>query len=152
MGISTFLYYVLSFISKRICKKTYRYSCRINLLEFSFKWLTLNTQQFNRNYTLYLNIFRMFYSFSFSIRHVHLECCFFPYRWVFLSKKGYQETDEAIQSSVITKLKGVSVINSSESGLLVWGPEDYVIPPQVKTCEVCYLLALYEGTNHSRWI
>ncbi|KAI3354473.1 hypothetical protein L3Q82_018981 [Scortum barcoo] len=50
--------------------------------------------------------------------------------WVFISKKGYQETDEAIQSSVITKLKGVSVTNTSESGLLVWGPEDYVIPPQ----------------------
>ncbi|XP_034557387.1 P2X purinoceptor 5-like [Notolabrus celidotus] len=50
--------------------------------------------------------------------------------WVFLSKKGYQETDEAIQSSVITKLKGVSVTNTSESGLLVWGPEDYAIPPQ----------------------
>ncbi|KAM9853856.1 P2X purinoceptor 5-like [Aulostomus maculatus] len=50
--------------------------------------------------------------------------------WVFLTKKGYQETDEAIQSSIITKLKGVSVTNTSESGLLVWGPEDYVIPPQ----------------------
>lgn len=56
----------------------------------------------------------------------------FNHRWVFLSKKCYQETDEAIQSSVITKLKGVSVTNTSESGLLVWGPEDYVIPPQVK--------------------
>ncbi|XP_037632137.1 P2X purinoceptor 5-like isoform X3 [Sebastes umbrosus] len=50
--------------------------------------------------------------------------------WVFVTKKGYQETDEAIQSSVITKLKGVSVTNTTESGLLVWGPEDYVIPPQ----------------------
>ncbi|XP_053176763.1 P2X purinoceptor 5-like [Scomber japonicus] len=50
--------------------------------------------------------------------------------WVFISKKGYQETDEAIQSSVITKLKGVSVTNTTESGLLVWGPEDYGIPPQ----------------------
>ncbi|XP_068441464.1 P2X purinoceptor 5-like [Clinocottus analis] len=50
--------------------------------------------------------------------------------WVFVSKKGYQETDEAIQSSVITKLKGVSVTNTTESGRLVWGPEDYVIPPQ----------------------
>lgn len=56
----------------------------------------------------------------------------FTHRWVFLSKKCYQETDEAIQSSVITKLKGVSVTNTSESGVLVWGPEDYVIPPQVK--------------------
>lgn len=55
-----------------------------------------------------------------------------PYRWVFVTKKGYQETDEAIRSSVITKLKGVSVTNTTESGLLVWGPEDYVIPPQVK--------------------
>lgn len=54
-------------------------------------------------------------------------------RWVFLSKKGYQETDEALQSSVITKLKGVTVTNTTESGLVVWGPEDYVIPPQVKT-------------------
>lgn len=50
-----------------------------------------------------------------------------------MSKKGYQETDEAVQSSVVTKLKGVSVTNTTESGLLVWGPEDYVIPPQVKT-------------------
>ncbi|XP_056297833.1 P2X purinoceptor 5-like [Pseudoliparis swirei] len=50
--------------------------------------------------------------------------------WVFLSKKGYQETDEAIQSSTITKLKGASMTNTTESGLLVWGPEDYVIPPQ----------------------
>uniref|UniRef100_A0A672IY85 P2X purinoceptor n=1 Tax=Salarias fasciatus TaxID=181472 RepID=A0A672IY85_SALFA len=53
--------------------------------------------------------------------------------WVFITKKGYQETEEAIQSSVITKVKGVSVTNTTESGLLVWGPEDYAIPPQVKT-------------------
>ncbi|XP_069546854.1 P2X purinoceptor 5-like [Brachyistius frenatus] len=50
--------------------------------------------------------------------------------WVFVIKKGYQETDEAIQSSVTTKVKGVSVSNTSESGLMVWEPEDYVIPPQ----------------------
>uniref|UniRef100_A0A672IUV6 P2X purinoceptor n=1 Tax=Salarias fasciatus TaxID=181472 RepID=A0A672IUV6_SALFA len=50
--------------------------------------------------------------------------------WVFITKKGYQETEEAIQSSVITKVKGVSVTNTTESGLLVWGPEDYAIPPQ----------------------
>lgn len=57
----------------------------------------------------------------------------FNHRWVLISKKCYQETDEVIQSSVITKLKGVTVTNTSESGPLVWGPEDYVIPPQVKT-------------------
>ncbi|XP_042613284.1 P2X purinoceptor 5-like [Cyprinus carpio] len=50
--------------------------------------------------------------------------------WVFLWKKGYQETEEAIQSSVITKLKGVDLTNSSQFGLQLWGAEDYVIPPQ----------------------
>ncbi|KAM3875314.1 P2X purinoceptor 5-like [Diretmus argenteus] len=53
--------------------------------------------------------------------------------WVFLFKKGYQETDDAVQSSVISKLKGISVTNTTESGPLVWGPEDYVIPPQGET-------------------
>ncbi|TKS83591.1 P2X purinoceptor 5 [Collichthys lucidus] len=37
--------------------------------------------------------------------------------WVFVVKKGYQERDEAIQTSVITKLKGVTLTNSSETGL-----------------------------------
>ncbi|XP_056126051.1 P2X purinoceptor 5 isoform X1 [Rhinichthys klamathensis goyatoka] len=50
--------------------------------------------------------------------------------WVFIWKKGYQETDEAIQSSVTTKLKGVDFTNSSQFGLQLWGAEDYVIPPQ----------------------
>uniref|UniRef100_G3NSP9 Purinergic receptor P2X, ligand-gated ion channel, 8 n=1 Tax=Gasterosteus aculeatus TaxID=69293 RepID=G3NSP9_GASAC len=50
--------------------------------------------------------------------------------WVFVSRKSYQETDEAVQSSVVTKVKGVSVTNTTDSGLLLWGPEDYVIPPQ----------------------
>uniref|UniRef100_A0A3P9C7P7 P2X purinoceptor n=1 Tax=Maylandia zebra TaxID=106582 RepID=A0A3P9C7P7_9CICH len=53
--------------------------------------------------------------------------------WVFIVKQGYQEIDDAIQSSVITKVKGTAVTNTSESGLLVWGPEEYVIPPQVRT-------------------
>ncbi|XP_073696296.1 P2X purinoceptor 5 [Garra rufa] len=50
--------------------------------------------------------------------------------WVFIWKKGYQETEEAIQSSVITKIKGVDLTNSSQFGLQLWGAEDYVIPPQ----------------------
>ncbi|XP_042288247.1 P2X purinoceptor 5 [Thunnus maccoyii] len=49
--------------------------------------------------------------------------------WVFVVKKGYQEKEETIQSSVITKLKGVTMINSSETGSQLWSPEDYVIPP-----------------------
>lgn len=55
-------------------------------------------------------------------------CC---RRWVFVMKKGYQEKEETIQSSVITKLKGVTMTNSSETGLHLWSPEDYVIPPNV---------------------
>lgn len=54
-----------------------------------------------------------------------------PHRWVFIVKKGYQEVDQAVQSSVVTKVKGTAVTNSSESGLLLWGPEDFVFPPQV---------------------
>lgn len=46
-------------------------------------------------------------------------------------KKGYQEREEAIQTSVITKLKGVTLTNSSETGLHLWSAEDYVIPPNV---------------------
>lgn len=63
-------------------------------------------------------------------RIIQLSILSYIIGWVFIAKKGYQETDEAIQSSIITKLKGVSVTNSSEAGLQVWGPEDYVIPPQ----------------------
>ncbi|KAM4627225.1 P2X purinoceptor 5-like [Polymixia lowei] len=68
--------------------------------------------------------------------------------WVFLTKKGYQETDEAIQSSVITKLKGVSVTNTSESGLLVWGPEDYVIPPQGEA--VLFIVTNFKETPNQK--
>lgn len=52
-------------------------------------------------------------------------------RWVFVMKKGYQEREEAIQTSVITKVKGVTLANSSETGAYLWSPEDYVIPPNV---------------------
>ncbi|XP_029923411.1 P2X purinoceptor 5-like [Myripristis murdjan] len=50
--------------------------------------------------------------------------------WVFLTKKAYQETEEAVQSSVITKVKGVATANTTDSGMGFWGPEDYAIPPQ----------------------
>lgn len=52
-------------------------------------------------------------------------------RWVFIWKKGYQEKEEAIQSSVFTKLKGIALINTTDLGLNLWGAEDYVIPSQV---------------------
>lgn len=47
-------------------------------------------------------------------------------------KKGYQSREETVQSSVITKLKGVVMTNNTESGLYLWGAEDYVIPPTVR--------------------
>lgn len=48
-------------------------------------------------------------------------------------KKGYQDVDTSIQSSVITKLKGVAFTNTSELGERLWDVADYVIPPQVLT-------------------
>ena len=66
-------------------------------------------------------------------------------RWVFVINKGYQATEDSIQSSVITKVKGVVLINSSDTGLSLWGPEDYVIPPHVSPdvwqwCSSCEML------------
>ncbi|KAM3936376.1 P2X purinoceptor 5 isoform 3-T3 [Leptodactylus fuscus] len=51
-------------------------------------------------------------------------------RWVFVVKKGYQDIDTSIQSSVITKLKGVAYTNTTELGPRLWDVVDYVIPPQ----------------------
>ncbi|XP_006863533.1 PREDICTED: P2X purinoceptor 5 [Chrysochloris asiatica] len=50
--------------------------------------------------------------------------------WVFVVKKGYQDTDTSLQSSVITKVKGVAFTNTSELGERLWDVADYVIPPQ----------------------
>lgn len=46
-------------------------------------------------------------------------------------KKGYQAIDETIESSVVTKVKGVALTNTTGRGAHLWGPEDYVIPQQV---------------------
>lgn len=69
-------------------------------------------------------------------------------RWVFVAKKGYQEKEEAIQSSVITKLKGVTLTNGSETGLHLWGAEDYVIPPSGE--QVFFLVTNYIQTPNQR--
>ncbi|XP_031813220.1 P2X purinoceptor 5 isoform X3 [Sarcophilus harrisii] len=50
--------------------------------------------------------------------------------WVFLVKKGYQAVDTTIQSSVITKVKGVAFTNTSELKEHLWDVADYVIPSQ----------------------
>ncbi|XP_049714659.1 P2X purinoceptor 5 isoform X4 [Elephas maximus indicus] len=50
--------------------------------------------------------------------------------WVFIVKKGYQDTDTSLQSAVITKVKGVAFTNTSDLGERLWDVADYVIPPQ----------------------
>ncbi|XP_070699453.1 P2X purinoceptor 5 [Pempheris klunzingeri] len=66
--------------------------------------------------------------------------------WVFVVKKGYQEREEAVQTSVITKLKGVTLTNSS--GLHLWSAEDYVIPPNGE--QVFFLVTNYIETPEQR--
>uniref|UniRef100_A0AAQ6ILT6 P2X purinoceptor n=1 Tax=Anabas testudineus TaxID=64144 RepID=A0AAQ6ILT6_ANATE len=68
--------------------------------------------------------------------------------WVFVVKKGYQEREEAIQTSVITKLKGVTLANSSETGLYLWSAEDYVIPPNGE--QVFFVVTNYIETPNQR--
>uniref|UniRef100_A0A8C4J280 Uncharacterized protein n=1 Tax=Dromaius novaehollandiae TaxID=8790 RepID=A0A8C4J280_DRONO len=64
---------------------------------------------------------------------VPLASCAVP-RWVFLVKKGYQETDPAPRVSVITKLKGISVTEVKDAGNRLWDVADYVKPPQEILC------------------
>ncbi|KAM7139559.1 LOW QUALITY PROTEIN: P2X purinoceptor 5 [Macrochelys suwanniensis] len=63
-------------------------------------------------------------------RVVQLSILAYLVGWVFVVKKGYQDSDTSIQSSVITKLKGVAFTNTSELGERLWDVADYVIPPQ----------------------
>ncbi|XDV32551.1 hypothetical protein PO909_003340 [Leuciscus waleckii] len=48
--------------------------------------------------------------------------------WVFVAKKQYQAHDETVESSVLTKVRGVARLNTTDFKL--WGPEDYVYPKQ----------------------
>ncbi|XP_026717598.1 P2X purinoceptor 5 [Athene cunicularia] len=64
-------------------------------------------------------------------RVVQLSILAYLVGWVFVVKKGYQDTDTSLQSSVITKMKGVAFTNTSELGERLWDVADYVIPPQV---------------------
>ncbi|XP_053815797.1 P2X purinoceptor 4 isoform X2 [Vidua chalybeata] len=62
-------------------------------------------------------------------RAVQLGILAYVIGWVFLWEKGYQETDSVV-SSVTTKVKGVTLTNTSTLGARVWDVADYVIPPQ----------------------
>lgn len=68
--------------------------------------------------------FAMWFDFVFFLSRP-LSCS-----WVFLWEKGYQETDSVV-SSVTTKVKGVTMTNTSALGSRIWDVADYVIPPQV---------------------
>lgn len=50
-----------------------------------------------------------------------------PHRYVFIVQKGYQDSETGPESSVITKVKGIT---SSEHK--VWDVEEYVKPPEVR--------------------
>nr|XP_060612823.1 P2X purinoceptor 5 [Anolis sagrei ordinatus] len=63
-------------------------------------------------------------------RVVQLSIMAYVVGWVFVARKGYQEVDASIQSSVITKVKGVAFTNSSGMGERLWDVADYVVPPQ----------------------
>ncbi|XP_041741547.1 P2X purinoceptor 5 isoform X3 [Coregonus clupeaformis] len=68
--------------------------------------------------------------------------------WVLVYKKGYQSREETVQSSVITKLKGVVMTNNTESGLYLWGAEDYVIPSTGE--QVFFIVTNYLETPNQR--
>ncbi|XP_008300066.1 P2X purinoceptor 5 [Stegastes partitus] len=68
--------------------------------------------------------------------------------WVFVVKKGYQEREEAVQTSVITKLKGVTLTNTSDGGSYLWSAEDYVIPPNGE--QVFFIVTNYIETPNQR--
>uniref|UniRef100_A0A672ZH27 Purinergic receptor P2X, ligand-gated ion channel, 3b n=1 Tax=Sphaeramia orbicularis TaxID=375764 RepID=A0A672ZH27_9TELE len=53
------------------------------------------------------------------------ECVVVCFRWVFIHEKAYQITDTAIESSVMTKVKGFGIYNNK-----VMDVADYVTPTQ----------------------
>ncbi|XP_036407679.1 P2X purinoceptor 3a [Megalops cyprinoides] len=67
--------------------------------------------------------------------------------WVFLHERAYQQQDTAIESSVMTKVKGLGEYNNR-----VMDVAEYVIPPQGTSvfCIVTKLIATeqYQGTCH----
>ncbi|KAE8635403.1 hypothetical protein XENTR_v10002610 [Xenopus tropicalis] len=64
-------------------------------------------------------------------RFLHLAILCYTIGWVFLTKKGYQDTDSDPYVSIITKLKGVSITkNFRNSQEKIWDVADFVKPSQ----------------------
>ncbi|XP_041423880.1 P2X purinoceptor 6-like isoform X2 [Xenopus laevis] len=64
-------------------------------------------------------------------RFLHLAILCYIIGWVFLAKKGYQDTDSDPHFSIITKLKGVSITkNFRNSQEKIWDVADFVKPSQ----------------------
>lgn len=53
------------------------------------------------------------------------------YRYVFIIEKSYQERESAPESSVITKVKGIAITNSSLERK-IWDVAEYIKPPEVR--------------------
>lgn len=54
--------------------------------------------------------------------------CVCVYSWVFLHEKAYQSRDTGIESAVMTKVKGVGMLNNYSMDVA-----DYVMPSQVSS-------------------
>lgn len=66
--------------------------------------------------------------------------------WVFLHEKAYQERDTAIESSVVTKVKGVAHYAGR-----VLDTADYVTPPQVRGRRAPPCLSFPAGAAGGCW-
>ncbi|KAG8456201.1 hypothetical protein GDO86_002117 [Hymenochirus boettgeri] len=78
-------------------------------------------------------------------RILHLGSFCYIIGWVLIANKGYQESDKDPHSSIITKLKGVSVTNFSKSKEKIWDVADYVIPSQGEN--VLFLVTNFVATT-----
>ncbi|XP_075424167.1 P2X purinoceptor 6-like isoform X2 [Ascaphus truei] len=79
-------------------------------------------------------------------RLLHLGILCYVIGWVFITKKGYQETDFDPHTSVITKLKGVSVTkNFRNLQDRLWDVADFVKPSQGEN--VLFLVTNFIATS-----
>lgn len=76
----------------------------------------------------------LYYWLDVQIGHFMHVCTF---SWVFLHEKAYQNRDTGIESTVMTKVKGIGTLNDQ-----VVDPTDYVSPPQVSKSRLSSIFSL----------